>query len=936
MSHTILALAALLAASPPWEGLLPRRAIGAEELQRAHPTWDGRGVVIAVLDTGVDMGAPGLRSLPDGTPKVVGVRDASGQGKVRLGKARLVEQEGLPTLRAGDRFVRGASALRPPPLDGTLRLGELREDAMAGSSVADLNADGDKDDVFSIVVWEAQGSAGTERWAVMDTDGDRDVADEPPLRSYEVSQQAFTLKGYDPSRRAAPLTMGLYLAPGLDEAEVHFDDGGHGTHCAGIAAGHAIDGKEGYHGIAPGALVLSIKIGDNGLSGGSTTTGAKKRAMQIAADWAEDHGVPVVINLSYGIGTETEGASDIDRLVDDTLAKHPLLFISTSNGNNGPGISTAGQPSGSAVAFTAGAALVRESARALYGLKLDQDRVFWFSSRGGELNKPDGVLPGIAGSAVPPWMQGNVMRGTSMAAPQAAGAMAVILSAMAEKGVTVHQGIVRRALRYAGRPLPGYTALDQGGGLVDLPAAVALAERLAQSDEAQRVLAWRAKTTCPTCGGEGPGAYWRAGGFVPPERELLTATLTPILSAPEGTTKARRQELVAAFDVTSDVPWLQVRSGTVYARGDGAVTVRYSLRPDRLEEPGLHVGRLRGVADGAPAPAFELLATVVTPHVFERGNQWSKSFSGSLSPGELDRTFLLVPSAASTLFLDLKLTKGANVVAAHVYTPEGRLHTSDDATAARTGRLSLRVDQADLRPGIWEVVLVAPERNPEAISWALDARFTGLQADPVRIFTVPQGAPPEAMAEVTNRLPRPFRGHATGVIRGVSRKQLHDAAGDTLELPLRLDAETAGVELDLTLEREEYARFTDVAIAIKDSGGNPVVKGGFSQAHTKVVANLPPGTYTLVIQAAGTEDAVETWSVDIEELYLHRQPLPVTAELDGSTTFTLWPDVPATLDLTLSRTPVQAPDGMVHHGALELVSDEDEKTWLSIPLRLSP
>lgn len=951
MKHRSLTLAVAIAltapgaaAEPasPWEGLLPRRAIGAEELQTAHPTWDGRGVVVAVFDTGVDMGVAGLQTLPGGEPKVIGVRDASGQGTVKLVKARSVDQEGQPTLRADDRFVRGATSLQPPPIPGTVRLGELREDAMASSNVADLNADGDKDDVFSIVAWESQGQQGIERWAIVDRDGDHDVAGDAPLRSYEVSQQSFTLGGYDPSKRAAPLTMGIYLPDDLDEVEVHFDDGGHGTHCAGIAAGYAIDGKEGYAGIAPGAQVLSVKIGDNALSGGSTTTGAKKRALQIAADWAEDHGVPVVINLSYGIGSETEGDSDIDRLVDDTLAKHPLLYISTSNGNNGPGISTAGQPSGSAVAFTAGAALVRESARAIYGLKTDTDRVFWFSSRGGELNKPDGVLPGVAGSTVPPWMSGNVMRGTSMASPQAAGAMAVVLSAMGQKGVTINQGILRRALRYSARPLDGYTALDQGGGLVDLRAAVPLAERLARSDEAQRVLAWRASTPCPTCiRGEGPGAYWRAGGFVPQEDEILTASLTPILLAPEGTTKAQRRELLAAFDVTSDVSWLSVRSGTVYARGDGAATVRYSLRPDKLEDPGLYVGRLRGVADGGPSgvagTAFELLATVVKPYIFERENDWTQELSGRLEPTALERTFLLVPPAASTLFLDLKLTKGAGgAISLHLYTPEGREHAVVEANASKTGKLALRVDQADLRPGIWEAVLVATERNPEPLSWELEARFTGIQADPVRIFTIPQGSPPEAIAEVTNRLPRPFRGHGVGRIRGVSRKMLHDAAGDKLELPIRLDADTASVELDLSLEKEEYARFTDVAISIVDGAGRAVVKDGFSQAKAHVSATLPAGAYTLVVQAAGSADAVETWSVEIEEVYVNKQPIPVKVDLDGSRSFTLWPDVPATLDLTLERTPVQAPDGMVHHGELELVSDEDEKTWLTIPLRLEP
>jgi len=243
------------------------------------------------------------------------------------------------------------------------------------------------------------------RWVVyVDSDLDGDIDDEQPLGEFKdhLDDKLYFHRRM-PDQQKKPFTLVVHILPEEEKIQFHYADGAHSTHVSGIVAGYGIDGQEGYNGVAPGAQLVSCKIGDCTLAGGATVRESMKKAYEFARDYHKEHGVPVVLNMSYGIGSELEGTTEIDRFVDNLLLDHPGMILCTSAGNEGPGLSTVGTPAASFMALSVGAVLAEDVARNVYNATLGGHRVLHFSSRGGELDKPDFVAPGACLSTVPRW-----------------------------------------------------------------------------------------------------------------------------------------------------------------------------------------------------------------------------------------------------------------------------------------------------------------------------------------------------------------------------------------------------------------------------------------------------------------------------------------------------------------------------------------------------
>src|SRR5947209_2837612 len=424
-------------------GLMPLRSTGVEQFRAKHPTYDGRGVLIAILDTGVDPAVPGLIVTSAGAPKILDLRDFSGEGRVALS----------PVV---------------PTADGTVAVGGRK--LVGGGRIRRL-------------------TTGTTWYAGMFRE----------------------------------LPLGTLPAAGFD-------------------------------GVAHGAQLIGLKLA-NSARGGISVNGSMERAMIYAARFAEQRGLPLVLNLIFGVGNEREGRAVIDSIVNAFLERHPTVVFAISAGNDGPGLSTMGFPGSADLALSVGAVFPGAFARpAQGGAPPAGDVVGWWSWRGGDLAKPDIVTPGLAFSSVPRWDTGNEIKGgTSMAAPHAAGLAACLVSALAQEGRAVGAAEIAQALRVSAAPFAGASAIDQGAGMPQLEAAY------------RWLIAGHQGSEYLVHATNGASAAYRRQGFAGPADtiELFRVRHVAGLRAAE-------------FLLRSNVPWLSVPPTVPAGARETEVAVIYS------------------------------------------------------------------------------------------------------------------------------------------------------------------------------------------------------------------------------------------------------------------------------------------------------------------------------------------------------------------------
>src|SRR5262245_2680298 len=269
-----------------------------------------------------------------------------------------------------------------------------------------------------------------------------------------------------------------------------YDDNGHGSHVAGIILGNGFDAQGKQSGMAPDADLLALKVLDK--DGNGTIS-----SVLAALDWVGRNANAFnikVVNVSVGAGVTESYWTDpltlaIKRLVDQGIV---VVAAAGNLGLNAQGHEQFGgilSPANAPWVLTVGASSSQGTTDPA------DDQVADFSSRGptrGDyLAKPDLVAPGfgirslsvpgsslysansaylVAGTintAYPPYLS---LSGTSMAAPQVAGALALMFQAYPALTPNLAKGI----LEYTAQTHAWYNALEQGAGFLNVFGAVSL------------------------------------------------------------------------------------------------------------------------------------------------------------------------------------------------------------------------------------------------------------------------------------------------------------------------------------------------------------------------------------------------------------------------------------------------------------------------------
>lgn len=831
----VIPQAAPSAATPRNNPYMPIRDVGSAQFMAAHPTWDGRGVTIGIIDTGVSLDHPSLLTTSTGEPKVIDWVTGTAPTFTSAG----VNTDNDPTWIQMSAQVSGATftfngATYTAPVAGSYRIGLFNErDARLGGEVGtDVNRDGNpagSSGLFA-VLWNTNTN---QVW--VDTNQNRNFADDAAMTDYKVNRDVGFFGTDNPATAVAERMPFVVQTNGqLKVVNIGIVSGAHGSHVAGIASGNSLFGGE-MSGNAPGAQIVSVRAC-------LFVAGCTSHALLEGMIYAAKQSNVDVINMSIGGLPGLNDGNNARAVLYDRLIEQYNVQMFFSAGNSGPGMNTIGDPAVATKVVGVGAYITDDTYLADYGAQLyEDDNLHYFSSRGPREDggfKPEIVAPGAAISTIPRWQpQGclaqtcpigyALMNGTSMAAPQATGAAALLISAAEQAGAQHQPAQLRQAIRSSTRYLTGrYQAYEQGNGLLNVGAAWELLRTnistvgISSAVEVNTVLSDFLATP-----GVGVGINDREG--VAAGDSYTRAYTFTRTSGPGGT-------------VTYNLSWVD-NDGTFTAPASVAlpkntpVTVNVGVNPSTS---GSHSAILNLDDPATAGVEYQTMNTVIAAEEFEAADNFAVSHSGSLGPGQFETFFFHVPEGTPAFKVDLAGggAAGNGAIRFLRWHPWG-LGIDSNAVSncyngapggCSTGSPTSR-SVADPDPGVWEVTVDA-RRNSDAVSapFTLTASILGVAVtpDPDIVASATIGTPVARSYDVENLLGQ-FSGGAVDTTLGSARIQTPSIAHHAQQIyTVNVPAGTASLRATIGNPSDPAADLDLYIYNCTDASDNPATLAG--------------------------------------------------------------------------------------------------------------
>jgi subtilisin family serine protease len=860
--------------TPAANPFMPTNETGAVAFTQAHPAWDGRGVTIGIMDSGVDLDNPALQTTPTGAPKIVDWFTATDP---------LNDDDGtwlrVDTTRAtGGSVTYGGQTWKTPP--GTYGFNVFSESIATGEVGGDVNRDGDTTDQFGVLYSAATGDIR------VDVNQNHDFTDDAVLRPYQERHDVGhfgTDNPATPVREQMPFVVEyrhVDLTPDNDQDNRFADfvnlgivEAEHGTHVAGITAAYRMMGNPNFNGAAPGAQIVSARACSWG--GGCTAAALMDGMMDLVINHHVD-----VVNMSIGgLPALNDGSSARSVLYNNLIADYGVqMFISA--GNSGPGVNTVGDPSTAGDVVSVAASVSKATWLANYGSEVrTSNNLFNFSSRGPREDggfKPNIAAPGSAISTTPLWQPGSpvpqagydlppgysMLNGTSMAAPQATGAAALLLSAAkaTQRGVT--PAALRRAIYSSAKPIEGVPVHAQGNGMFNVNGAWDLLKGGVET---------RGYTAdAPVCtslsaflkpANRGSGIYNRCavgkGGQRAGEDKKYTITLTRT----SGPNK----------DVKHVLRWVG-NDGTF--KSDRSVDLPLN-RPVKVEVVarggvGVHSAKLEVDDPKTSVVDFEILNTVVVGSD-PKAPAYSLATEGSVDRNSFASYFVTVPVGAAALQVNLSGIATGSQTRFIAFNPDG-LPVEDTSSLGCYTNFSDAVackpqerDYQNPMPGIWEIEVEARRTSPALNNpFQLTARVQGVTVAPsvVQVPSAAAGSPTPATWTIRNTFgPVKVTGKG-GSLGSAFSDRPSIAQQEKKEIQIQVPADAT--RLTVTIGNAA-ATGADLDLYVKLNGTEVGRSAGGSAEESVTIANPAPGTY--VAEIAGYEVPGGTTQFDYHDVY---------------------------------------------------------------------